>query len=152
MNEKISVRDFLPADTEKILKFREETSKISFPGLKIDKQKAKKAILRHIKKYPRTLKLAEAEGKPIGYIMFQTRKSSLGDHGHINIIFVEKKYRNRGAGTILVKSAEDWFRSKGVKRITVEVTSTNTPSLEFLRKLGYMQKRVVLEKDSGKTA
>jgi ribosomal protein S18 acetylase RimI-like enzyme len=148
MKRKITVRDFQEKDTERILEYREETACISFPGMNMDKEQSRKSILVHLKKYPGTIKVAEVKGKPIGYIMFQSKKGSLGSYGRINIIFVEKNYRKHGVGKLLLEAAEKWFRSQGIKRKEAVVTNSNISSCEFFRRHGYTERRTVFEKKS----
>jgi GNAT superfamily N-acetyltransferase len=133
---------------EKLLEYREETAGISFPGIRMDRNNARKNILRHAEKHPGTIKIAESGGKPVGYIMFQPRKSSFGSYGHADTIFVEKAYRSQGVGALLLKSAEKWFRKKGIKRMNATITASNRTSLDFFREHGYRQTRVVVEKKS----
>jgi GNAT superfamily N-acetyltransferase len=146
MKSKITVRDFIPSDTDKLLKYREETARMSFPGKKLDKEHARKAILRHMQKWPGTVRLACQDSKPVGFIMFQPKRGSLGSYGYINAIFVEKAHRDKGVGALLLKSAEDWLHKKGIKRINAAITATNKHSLDFFREHGYMNKRTVVEK------
>ena len=142
----IAVRDFQEKDTEKILQFRKETAGESFPGIEMNRGKARRAILRHMKRHPGTVKVAELEGKPIGLVMFKLKAGSLGSYGRITTIFVKKPYRNQGVGAFLLQEAEKSLLSKGIKRIYAEVTNTNTHSLDFFREHGYTNKRTVVEK------
>jgi ribosomal protein S18 acetylase RimI-like enzyme len=146
MKGKITVRDFIPSDTEKILKHREETACISFPGLKMDKEHSRKSMLFHLKKYPGTIKVAEAGGRAVGFIEFRPKSGSFGRYGYINIIFVEKNHRNHGVGKALLDSAEKWFLSAGIRCIKATVTNTNGQSLEFFRGEGFIPRRTVVEK------
>lgn len=146
MKLKISIRDFQPGDMKKILIYREETAKISFPELRLDRKHSRKSILRHSRRFPGTIKLACLDYKPRGFIMFQPKRSSLGSYGYINAIFVEKTYREHGVGALLLKSAEEWLLSRGIKRIEGTITNSNKTSLDFFTEHGYMNKRTVVEK------
>jgi len=146
MKGKIRIRDFLPGDLEKILRYREEVARESFPELKMESEKARKAILSQLENHPGTLKVAESEGKPIGYIMFTPKSGSLGKYGRITSIFVERPWRKQGVGALLLEEAEKSLLSKGINRIYAEITNTNKPSLDFFRKSGYKEKRTVVEK------
>jgi ribosomal protein S18 acetylase RimI-like enzyme len=146
MKEKITVRDFSEKDMKKILEYRQETACISFPGINMNREQSRKSVLFQLKKYPGTIKVAEIKGKPIGYIRFHARKGSLERYGRINIIFVEKNYRNRGIGKLLLEKAEEWFRLQGIGRMEAVVTNSNVSSCEFFRHKGYAEKRTVFEK------
>jgi len=146
MKPRITVRDFRPADTERLMEFRRETGEISFPGKRMDRANARRNILRHAKKYPGTIKVAESDSGPVGYVMFRPSKSSFGSYGRLDIIFVEKAFRDRGVGALLLKEAEMWLRKKGMRRVSATVTATNRRSLGFFTGRAYRKKRLILEK------
>jgi ribosomal protein S18 acetylase RimI-like enzyme len=147
--KELMIRDFTEKDLDRILDYREEVARISFPELTLDRKKAREFILTHIEKRPGTLKIAEVERKPVGFIRFRIEKGSFGDYGGIDIIFVEKSHRQQGTGRLLLETAEKWFMSKGIDRVEATITNTNAPSLSFFRSLGYAEKRTVLEKKLG---
>jgi GNAT superfamily N-acetyltransferase len=109
MKSKTSIRDFQPNDVERLLTYREETARISFPELRLDRKHSRKSILLHSRRFPGTIKLACLNSKLIGFIMFQPRKGSLGTYGYINGIFVENLYRKQGVGALLLKEAEKLY-------------------------------------------
>ena len=55
-------------------------------------------------------------------------------------------YRRQGLSLKLMQAAEDWLSSQGIDRIEVQITRENEASLAMCRKLGYQEKRLVLEK------
>jgi ribosomal protein S18 acetylase RimI-like enzyme len=144
--EKVKIRDLVPSDIENVLDYRQESGKISFQGQTIDRERERGSIKEHAEKYPGTIKVAEIGGKPAGYIRFELKKSSFGDYGLINAIFVEKDFRSGGLGKLLIKAAEEWFASMGIFSVEATITNTNLPSLSFFRSLGYLEKRTVVEK------
>ena len=143
---KTGIRDFRKTDMGRILGYREKTARISFPGRKMDMEKCRKSMLLQMRRNPGTIKVAEAEGRTVGYISFGPRKGSLGVHGRINTIFVEEKYRKHGIGEMLLKEAEKWFRSHGIMRMEAVVTDTNSRSMDFFKSQKFREKRTVLEK------
>ena len=143
---KIAIRNFEARDMERILEFREETAKESFPDLKMNKEEARKAIFRQMKRHPGTVKVAVSEGQPVGFVIFKAKNSSLGSYGRISTIFVEASYRKHGVGALLLKEAEKSLASRGIKHICADITSTNSPSLDFFREHGYRETRTVVEK------
>jgi ribosomal protein S18 acetylase RimI-like enzyme len=140
------IRDFSEQDMEKLLDYREESAKISFPGMKIDREKAKKFFIEHIEKYPGTLKVAELDGKIAGFIRFFPEEGSFGRYGMIDLIFVDKEQRKRGVGKLLLETAEKWFESSGISHIEAIVTNTNAPSMNFFKSMRYEERRTVFEK------
>ena len=152
MKPRITIRDFQQGDMERLLEFREETGRMSFPGLRMDREKVMRSLLRHAEKYPGTIKIALSGGVLVGFIRFRPRSGDFGRYGHINIIYVEEGFRHMGVGEMLLHEAERWLKKKGITQISAEITSTNAASLDFFRGQGYAQKRVVVEKEFGKTA
>ncbi|MEM7815888.1 MAG: GNAT family N-acetyltransferase [Candidatus Aenigmatarchaeota archaeon] len=144
--KEVLIRDFIESDIEKILDYREESGRISFPELTIDRERAKGYIIDHVKKYPGTLKVAVLNGKTVGFIRFHIVEGSFGDYGLIDIIFVEEIHRRQGIGNLLLQEAEKWFRSKGLSRIEATITNTNIPSINFFKSRGYIEKRTIFEK------
>ena len=147
--EKVTIRDFALSDIERILDYRQESGKVSFPGLAIDRERESAFVTEHAEKNPGTIKVAEVEGRPAGYVRFELKSSSFGDYGLINAIFVDKDQRNAGLGNLLIKAAEGWLISKGAGSVEAAITSTNLPSLSFFRSIGYIEKRTVVEKRLG---
>ncbi|MFQ5647784.1 MAG: GNAT family N-acetyltransferase [Candidatus Aenigmatarchaeota archaeon] len=142
----MQIRDFRPDDLEAILSFKQASVKISFPGQDYNLDLFRKSILKAAEKDPATIKVAEDQGKPAGYIWFRIKDSASGRHGVISHAFVDPSHRRRGLSLKLNQAAEDWFRAQGIDRIEVQITKTNIPSLEMCRKLGYKETRLVLEK------
>jgi GNAT superfamily N-acetyltransferase len=152
MRHKIIIRNLAPNDMDRILEFRKETARISFPGLKFSKEDARRTFILHDKKYPGTIKIACSGPLQIGFIMFKPKKGFLGPFGYIDIIFVKEAYRDKGVGALLLKEAESWFRRKGINRINATITDTNSHSRDFFRENGYKDTRIVVEKNIGKKA
>jgi phosphinothricin acetyltransferase len=146
MNGKILIRDFREEDMEKILEYREEVAGISFPVMKFSKESSRKAMLKGLEKHPGSIRIAELDGKIAGFIIFRPKKLSLEESGSIESIFVHKDYRKRGIAKLLLETAEEWFRKKGIRHISATVTNTNLPSMELFSKSGYREKRTVFEK------
>lgn len=143
------IRDFTEKDMEKLLDYREESGRISFPELRIDREKAKEFFLEHVRNYPGTLKVAELDGRIVGFIRFFPEEGSFGRYGIIDLIFVEKEHRKLGIGKLLMETAEKWFESNDISRIEATVTNTNTPSINFFKSHDYEERRTVLHKKLG---
>ena len=72
------------------------------------------------------------------------------DHvGYLEGWFVEEKYRKRGIGRKLVKTAENWARGKGCTEMASDSEIGNDSSLQAHQKLGYEEtsRLVHLRKD-----
>ena len=142
----ISIRNFQDKDIDRIIEYKQESAKVSFPGIDIDTELFKKRLLRKVEKDPNLVKIAEKDGDVIGYVFLDKRKAITGPIGYINHVFVTEPYRKSGLGSRLAQEAEDYLKSAGIKRIRVTITKTNTVSINFCKKLGYEEKRLILEK------
>lgn len=61
------------------------------------------------------------------------------------MVFVTKKYRNKGFGSRLMEKRRDWAIKKGVTHIFAKISSQNNGSIKLHRKLGFKSKQVILE-------
>jgi len=80
--------------------------------------------------------VAEINNKIIGFISFY---DFIGSEGKIGCIFelgVDKKYRNREVGIILVKKAEEELKKSGCKMVLLDVNK-KTPAIKFYKRIGY---------------
>ena len=84
--------------------------------------------------------VAESDGMIVGFSLSFLRKYPATwlseNYGEINDISVTKEHRRKGIGTKLVYKSIEWFKSKGIKRSEVKITTTNEVSLKFWRKIG----------------
>ena len=140
------IRNFVKSDLNKIMRFKRQSVKISFPKGKMDEGKIKKKILSHAERDPNSIRVVEKDGKIIGYIWFSVEKNYLGKYGLIHHVFIDDKYRGFGLARKLMKIAEKYLKTKGIKKIKVTVTLTNLPSLRMCKKLGYKKTRVIMER------
>ncbi|RLJ10139.1 MAG: hypothetical protein DRP15_01020 [Candidatus Aenigmatarchaeota archaeon] len=141
------IRNFKPEDLDVITMFKQESGRISFPDSKIDLEMFKRSLLSRVRKDPETVKVIEKDGEIIGYIYFFIKKTLTGTCGYIEHVFVRNEHRGKGLGKLLMKEAERYFKSKGIKRIRATVTLSNQTSLAMCRSLGYKEKRIILEKE-----
>jgi aminoglycoside 6'-N-acetyltransferase I len=58
---------------------------------------------------------------------------------YIEGLFVNERYRHNGSGTLLLKHAEDWARTKGFKQICSDTELENSPSIEFHNSSGFSE-------------
>jgi ribosomal protein S18 acetylase RimI-like enzyme len=72
----------------------------------------------------------------------------LGGHkvGYISQLYVTPDYRKKSIGKLLMESAEQWFSSKNVHSFELLVHATNIKSIEFYKKLGYINEFVQMRK------
>ena len=81
--------------------------------------------------------IAASDGLPIGYIRIL-------DHD-INIM-VDKKFQNKGVGTIMLKLVEEKAKKLGLKKLEARVLIENQNSLKLFQKNNFQIKMNQLEK------
>lgn len=143
----VAVRNFRQGDLESIVDFKRESAAVSFPGRGFSEESFRKEILKRTSKNPESIKIAEKDGKVVGYVYFKIVRTAFGRSGVINHVFVDREHRRMGLGQRLMEVAEDHLRSQDLERIRVTITKTNEPSLRMCRRLGYREKRLVMEKE-----
>ncbi len=65
--------------------------------------------------------------------------------GEIESLFVEKSFRKKGFGALLVSEALNWMRENKSKKIIVAVGVGNEAALPFWKKMGLLPKYIQLE-------
>jgi len=82
----------------------------------------------------------------VGFIVLSQEgpspRLSTMDHGVIEDLGVTRAARRRGVGTVLLDAAMDWFRSEGLKAVTLGYAVNNPMSSAFWRKHGFRPYRV----------
>jgi len=68
-------------------------------------------------------------------------------YGFIDNLAVDRDHRRRGAGTVLVTAAVDWFASRGVTRAELAVQETNEAGIAFWKSQGFSDFQKVLARD-----
>lgn len=93
--------------------------------------------------------LALIEEKIIGYILCKIIDAEIYAKNKkiafLEDMFVMKKYRGSGIGTMLIKEFIKWEKSKDMKRATVTVSIKNKKAIDFYRKAGFSDQDLVLE-------
>ena len=92
--------------------------------------------------------LMENHGKPVGYTLL-TYNFDLeygGVEGMLTEVYVEKRYRNRGVGTLALYEVEDFCRERGIRAIELQVLNHNKHAESFYRKAGFrvMPRKVMI--------
>ncbi len=112
------------------------------PITKIRKAESKE-LRKDFKDNKTKIFVAEINGKTVGYINFsfqgknpytETKKK-----GIINDLFVLENNRKKGIGKALVNDAILLFRSRGIKTISLSVSSNNFPALKVYEKFNFKE-------------
>jgi GNAT superfamily N-acetyltransferase len=60
-----------------------------------------------------------------------------GLHGQVMALVVDREYQGAGIGSVLVESAERWFREKGVQSVVLGSGYHRTAAHQFYERLGF---------------
>jgi ribosomal protein S18 acetylase RimI-like enzyme len=86
--------------------------------------------------------------KVVGYAIFYIRQRppvfEESPYGIISDLAVTAPYRRRGIGGTLVTAMFEWFESRGIERIELQVASRNEVAYSFWRKHGFTDYKHVL--------
>ena len=78
--------------------------------------------------------LAEADGRVAGFLMLGT---SWNRTAEINAIIIDRAYRRRGLGRMLIAEAESYARERGLRALQWEAQTDNRAALEFAAAQGF---------------
>jgi GNAT superfamily N-acetyltransferase len=112
-----------------------------------DREKQERGLCALIVDPPgRTLVLVAAvEGAVVGMATVQTLVSTAegGRVGLIEDVIVDRKFRDRGVGTLLLDAIIIWCREAGLKRLQLLADQDNQPALDFYHSRGFSQTRLI---------
>jgi GNAT superfamily N-acetyltransferase len=83
--------------------------------------------------------LMEAHKRPVGYTLL-TYNFDLeygGVEGMLTDVYVERRFRNRGVGTLALYEVEDFCRERGIQNVELQVLNHNKHAEKFYRKAGF---------------
>ena len=83
--------------------------------------------------------LMETHHQPIGYALL-TYNFDLeygGVEGMLTDLYVDKRYRNRGVGSLALYELEDFCRERGIRTIELQVLHRNKAAEAFYRQAGF---------------
>ncbi len=160
----VVIRKVRKSDAEQLLKLEREFSKGTTLNRRIVSQKLLRLIryrnyVEHwreevnnyfkLRKRNEVLFVAEENGVLIGYacgkVISQPEKV-LDKVGYVNDWFVTKKRRGKGIGKALWNKLFAWFKEKKCKCLELKVYPGNNPALKVYRKLGLIDKLIVMGK------
>jgi ribosomal protein S18 acetylase RimI-like enzyme len=86
--------------------------------------------------------VAEAGGKAIGHVMVSIQKRPAiyvhDSEAYIGEIFVDNRFRGRGTGSLLLKEAERWAKSKGSYSLGLNLSTDNLDALRLYERFGFV--------------
>ncbi len=83
--------------------------------------------------------VAVMEGKVIGMVSVQTLVSTAegGKVGLVEDMIVDRQFRGRGIGTLLLNRAVEWGRDRKLKRLQLLADRENMPAVDFYANNGW---------------
>jgi GNAT superfamily N-acetyltransferase len=85
--------------------------------------------------------IAELNGKPVGHMIISIKKShpifKMERYGRINTVYIEEGFRGKGISSKLKNEAFQWFKKKGIHRVSLNVVLENEKALRAYKKWGF---------------
>jgi GNAT superfamily N-acetyltransferase len=92
--------------------------------------------------------LMENHKKPVGYALltYNFELEYGGAEGVLRDLFVEKRFRNQGIGSLALYEIEDYCRERGMRAFQLQLPRRNKAAANFYRKAGFRElpRRVML--------
>ena len=141
----ISVRSFIPTDSDFILSLVSRFSEFELPEWRhtdeIDNTN-RLALMKTIEQLEPESAILVAEDEtagPVGFIHLQTRIDyfSREKQGYIADIAVDRSFEGRGIGRMLLETAESWSHEQGYTLLTLFVFAGNIHAQQVYEKSGF---------------
>jgi ribosomal protein S18 acetylase RimI-like enzyme len=140
--DKVIIRKGTKKDIKEMARiFREEYAKKPWNEKWTEKNSIKK-IKNYFNNKHRTY-VCEIDKETVGFIIIDTFVWASGKEGFIDQIIVSEKYQGKGIGKTLFEKAEDYFRKKGIKGVTL-YTNVKSNAAGFYERRGYKQGDMVI--------
>ncbi len=92
--------------------------------------------------------LMESQKKPVGYaiVTYNFDLEYGGIEAMLTDLYVDKRYRNKGIGSLALYEIEDFCRERGIRTIELQVQHHNKSAETFYRKAGFsiLRRKVML--------
>jgi ribosomal protein S18 acetylase RimI-like enzyme len=132
--QEVLVRPLTELDIEAITRIDERVGGQYRPGFWEDR------VAYYIRRDPEASRVAEVEGKVVGFMLADLRGGEFGleeTSGWIERFGVDPDYRGRGVGRRLFDALNDHFREAGAARLRTFVDSRQAETAQFLHALGF---------------
>jgi ribosomal protein S18 acetylase RimI-like enzyme len=154
----MQVRPYAPADGEFISSLAPRFSEFDLPEWRSREEidHTSRATLQKALEEPEAdsaIFIAEDEtGEPAGFIHLQTRTDYFNGEkqGYISDLAVARSFEGKGAGRILLQTAETWARQKGYGLLSLYVFAGNSHAQRIYEKQGFNQELVKYVKVIGR--
>jgi len=128
----VRFREYEPRDFERLCVL----DRMCFPpAIAYDPEEIAAALIQ-----PRMLCLVgEQNAEIVGFILLDWRRTV----GHIITIDLHPDHRRRGLGSTFLKMAEQRLKRQGVRRVVLEVATTNEAAIAFYHVQGFVMQRLL---------
>ncbi|MEH7342529.1 GNAT family N-acetyltransferase [Bacillus sp. JJ1532] len=100
----------------------------------------KEWITKIIEHERETMFVAEMNGRVVGWIVFQSQERQRMHHTGSIAIMLQKDYRNKGIGKLLINEILSWVAQHPViEKVSLGTFSTNSRAIELYKKLGFVE-------------
>ncbi len=134
----VTFRPCRPKDHATLLKFVTEYYRFDkIPFKRASLSQGLDTLLRNVSQGQAWL--MESHKTPVGYALL-TYNFDLeygGIEGMLTDLYVSKRYRNRGIGSLALYEIEDFCRERGIRAIELQVLRHNPAAESFYRKAGF---------------
>ncbi len=81
--------------------------------------------------------VCDYSGRVVGVLTMQRGIHKKSRHTALLGIAISRGYRHKGIGTRMIRIALDWARNAGIKKVNLEVFSSNINAIKAYKKLGF---------------
>ncbi len=136
---------------QQVLQFQYEVYERNFPGFRVDGAflaDYERQLRQALRSPYEGLWVLVEDGQVVGFAWAAIISTLVDERlGYLKNLYVVPWARGRGYGARLLAVAEDWMRSLGAPRATLDVTADNESALRLYQRCGYQIKRHRMEKD-----
>ncbi len=145
------IRNFnVGKDLRTVLQFQYEIYEHNFPGFRVDKDfldDCTRQLRAAANSRREQIWVLETAGEVQGFVWGALITSMVDEFvGYIKNVYVAPEIRGQGYAKRLMEVAEDWFRSQGAPKASLDASVCNQPAVAFYEKTGYHATRVRMEK------
>lgn len=118
-------------------------------------EKYSDSLLKAIKEKEGKIYFAEIDGKSVGFIAGTIQQENYGStmevipakSAWVRELYVDKNYRGKGIGTLLMDILEDYFNTKGCTIVLLNMFAPDIETHEFYKSKGYVDRGITMLKD-----
>lgn len=147
--QKLTLRSFRWSDFPAVLEFEREIARKSFPEAPIlDEEYHREKLEKATENVSEGLKVAVIDDEIVGWLWLKIEKdrSTNERFGYIKSIIVKPEHRHQEFGKRLIEAAEEFFLSKGIRRIDLIVSAANYSAGSFFEEVGYDREHSTMRK------